>query len=436
MPPEIQQKIAAVVNKDASSLDAFTALYQHLAKPPAKKRKTPEVKREQLPSIPPAPEVKVENGIQDHEIIFELPLILFQLPIRKKLSLIFHLIIQPDNTPEPALSIANSATRVPEISLKNLQQSIKLCVLLPILGNSTITAKKNTGALCFWLHDLAVTGKNEPIICQVNFDLIKKQLIKAGKIPADAESQLEEGLDDGIKPINEAIIDFLQRQFKLCHINLINYLPSSNPAKNKLTINTDNGIAVSMQANNENDLVIVAAYKGSRDGLLLLLSNNNVNPPYVIFGFRKPIILIERSKIKSISYHNITRLTFSVIVTVENEAKPNGEEAIEFSMIDQKYYLIIDDFIATQEINNNSFDDQYREAKKETETAVEAPAAEGDSDNEDEDGTYTGAVEEDHGDSGDSDVAEEFDSAADSGSGSDEDLSGDNLSGAESEGED
>lgn len=67
---------------------------------------------------------------------------------------------------------------------------------------------------------------------------------------------------------------------------MINYLPSSSATKNKLTINTDAGVAVSLNANLVNDLVMVEAYKGARDGAVLMLTANEYNQPYIIFGFK------------------------------------------------------------------------------------------------------------------------------------------------------
>lgn len=443
LPDDLRTGVNSIIAANDAHLAILAQLYEHLTadSPPAKIRKVssePEPTNVvQITTVEPTSTVAkrlsghaldIGTQIPQEETIFELPQITFQSPIRKKMNLVFHLLVEANSQPKPVLSIVNPNTLIPEISLVHLHESIKLCVLLPILGNSTVSTKKNTGLLCFWLHDEAVEdpAKNDPIICQVNFDIIKRQLIKAGKIPPQIETQFSESqeLAEGIKPINEAIIDFLQRQFKLCGINLINYLPSSNPAKNKLHMNTDSGIAVSQSANDINDLVVVEAYKGSKEGALVLLCANKFNPSYLIFGFKKPVLLFSLSKIKHISYSNITRLTFNVLVTIENEMKGNKEETIEFSMIDQKYHQMLDNFVKLQNINDNSFDDELRE-KKSNEAAAAEPAenAEGaeqpaDSDDEEEDGTYTGAVEEDEEDS---DVDEEFDSDANSGSDPDDD---------------
>lgn len=440
LPKDLQQQISLLVAGHPSSLpvlqDMYTYFSSTIAEQDEKRRKTneaTEVKVERASSDSTGGEVKpyVPGQINEQEIIFELPQISFQSPIRKKMNLIFHLLIEPNQQPKPVMLIALPTTYVPEISIHDLANLIRLCVLLPILGNSTTNTKRNIGLLCFWIHDTAAAdpNKNDPIICQVNFDQVKKQLIKAGKIPPEAETQLKEmhgsnESQDGIKAINEAIINFLQRQFQLCGIHLINYLPSSNPFKNKLTVNTDAGVAVSHKANLTNDLVMVEAYKGARDGSILMLAANEFCQSFMIFGFKKPILIFDISKIEHISYSNITRLTFSMIVTVVNEKKDSKVEILEFGMIDQKYFLILDEFIKNQGINDNSFDDQLRE-KSAVEVAGDqqdaVQAAPADSDDEEEDGTYQGGQEQE----AESSVDEEYDSNAGSDSGSEGEDDGD-----------
>lgn len=441
VPLNLQAQVKSLVEEYPPSLPIIHKLCEHfnaaITEHEDKKRKlnpTPEIKQENVAVDPASIKPKVEGQINQDEIIFELPQISFQSPIRKKMNLIFHLLVEPGQAPKPVMLLALPTTYVPEISVHDLSNLIKLCVLLPILGNSTNSSKRNIGLLCFWLYDHAAAdaNKNDPIICQVNFDQVKKQLIKAGKIPAEAETQLKEmngsnECSDGIKAINEAIINFLQKQFQLCGIHLINYLPSSSPTKNKLSINTDAGVAVSLKANLINDLVMVEAYKGARDGAILMLTANEYNQPYIIFGFKKPILIFDISKVQHISYSNITRLTFSIIVTLVNEKKDSKVETLEFGMIDQKYFQIMDEFIKTQGINDNSFDDDLREKgtandnnAASQENPEQGPPA--DSDDEEEDGTFQVGQEE-----AESSVDEEYDSNAGSDAESNADDEEDNT---------
>lgn len=428
LPVELRAKINALIKAQPSSKSILNELYEHLN--PAPKRKKVEEKPEPVSGAPETNgnsatqvqflsehNLKISSPINPLEVIFNLSALTFTSPIRKKFNLVFHLLIGPDNVPLPALSVVNVATSIPEISMTNLQSAIRLCVLMPMLGNSTVPTKKDTAMLCFWLNEAALVDrtKNEPIICSLNLDLIKKQLAKDGKIPPNAELQIAhlESTADGIKPINELIIDFLQRQFSLCGIKLINFMPSANSAKNALTMNTDSGIGVSQLSNSINDFVALEAYKGSKEGSLLLISAGP-QQSYLMFGFKKPILLIEFSAVKNISYKDITRFTFSVLVIVANPAKPNNEEVLEFSMIDQKSHQALDDFVKRMNIDDNSFDDNLREkTTEEMKTEADPEQTEGvaaASDDEEEDGTYSGAVE---GES-DSDIADEFDSNVES----------------------
>ena len=436
LPLDLQHQVNSLVEAHPPSLSVIHKLCEYFntyaGEHEDKKLKLstdPEIKSEgHVPEAFSVPQSEIPGQIHEEEIIFELPQISFQSPIRKKLNLIFHLLVEPGQSPKPVMLLALPTTYVPEISIHDLASLIRLCVLLPILGNSTNNTKRNIGLLCFWIHDHAASdpNKNDPIICQVNFDQVKKQLIKAGKIPAEAETQLKQMNEnnqsqDGIKAINEAIINFLQKQFQLCGIHMINYLPSSSATKNKLTINTDAGVAVSLNANLVNDLVMVEAYKGARDGAVLMLTANEYNQPYIIFGFKKPILIFDISKVQHVSYSNITRLTFSMIVTVVNEKKDSKVETLEFGMIDQKYFQIMDEFIKSQGINDNSFDEDLREKGTTTANTGEGEqtseqAAPADSDDEEEDGTFQVGQEEDE-----SSVDEEYDSNAGSDSDSDVD---------------
>lgn len=385
--------------------------------------------------------ISINRKLVEEEIIFELPSISFQSPVRKKMNLVLHLL--PENGANPILLIVNSTTLIPELSFIQLDKSIRLCAFLPILGLSTQDAKRNIGSLCFWLHDEAVIdpGKNDPIICQINLDLIKKHLIKTGKIPATVESQMEpQTQPQGIKPINEAIIQFLTRQFKMVGFNLINYLPSCNQNRNSLVINEDSGIAISHKANTINDMLLIEAYKGSKDGTFFLFNKNEFNPAYMGFGFRKPILLYLISDIESYSFSDITKYTFTINFEI-HDAKREKTELVSLSMIDQKYYSLIDDFLKLQDIENNSFNESLREkpsnkggsgdANGSTDTPDAIAVGEDDDDDEEDDDNYQGGEEEDD----DDDVAEEYDSNADNSSDG-EDVEGEDEEDAEAEDDD
>ncbi|EDK37552.2 hypothetical protein PGUG_01650 [Meyerozyma guilliermondii ATCC 6260] len=392
LPPPLQDEVAALISAVPQAAPTLDKLFEYASNSPQKQKiPDPPRKKRQQTSAPP----QLPPPLTQADIIFHLSNISCQSPFRKRLGFAFHLALGPQG-PVPALSLVNNQLQ-PEFSLMNLGQDIVFCSLLPILGNSTVSSKKDTVLLLVWL------AHGDPIVCQLNFDAVKKQLVAEGKVPASAESELdsesEEDDAEGIRPINEALVDFLVRQFQLCGIRLLNYLPFSTGSKNKLTLNKDTALALSTNGTSVNDVVIVQAYRGSKDGALVLLGGTQDQPGTIIFGFRKPILLFRANSVKRISYSNITRLTFNVSVTVHNDTRPDGEETIEFSMLDQAYFQILDDFVKRQGINDDSFNEALREKQKadpnvKAETDAEDAEAP-DSDDEEEDGTYQAGVESD-----------------------------------------
>lgn len=434
LPVQLKARVNALIRAQPSSESILNDLHDHLTLN-QKKRKivnSPKVKTPEtapVAAVPAGPtqievvdqyNLRYSGPINRSEVICELPNLSFTSPTRRKYNLVFHLYIGSDNAPQPVLLVVNMATSTPEISLRNLQHSVKLCVLLPVLGNTTVASKKDTGMLCFWLHDHAALdkAKNEPIICIINLDLVRKQLAKDGKIHPNAESQVAhlESSDEGIKPVNGLILEFLERQFGLCGIQLNNFMPSSLPSKNALNMNADNSVSVSRAANSENDLVLVEAYKGSKEGALVFVSPAE-GSAYLVFGFKKPVVIYNFSDIKNVSYKDITKFTFTVMITVQ---VGDAETVIDFSMIDQNSFQVIDDFVRARNIDDNSYDVKLKEkgaddkqdgsgdASEPQEVGLSALAG---SDDEEDDGSYN---EQSSGESDDDDVAEEFESNVES----------------------
>lgn len=441
LPAGLKAKISALVRAQPSSETILNELYNHVLHESKRRKVSPSTSdsapdsasavplaSEEAPApvaSEPAPSSEPPRipPISPNETIFELSNLSFTSPVRRKMNLVFHLTIAPDNTPHPLFSVVNMATGIPELSVADLRTSIRLCCLIPILGNLTVPAKKNTAMLCFWLHIM-----NDPIICTFNLDLVKRQLAKDGKIPPDAELQVAhiEQNADGIKPINELIIDFLERQFSLCGINLYNFMPSSKPHKNQLSMNSDAAIAISLNGDSVTNFLAVEAYKGSKEGAVLLL-NPTPASAFLVFGFKKPIVILDFSTIVDVAYKDISKFTFTMVVTYRDKEK---EMVLELSMIDQKSHEAIDEFVRRMNIVDNSFDTKFREAKpkdsaEDPATGTEALLAE-DEDDEEEDGSYTAEVEAET----DSDLAEEFDSNAES---EDSDLDKDSESEGEAE---
>lgn len=441
LPKELRAKVNALIIAQPSSAPILEELYNFAsASPELKRRKIQDSNGNQAtangqqpkneetqPQPQPQPQQVAESHttqvtvlndyklliaspINSQEIIFELSTLSFSSPLRRRFHLVFHLYIGADNIPRPVLSVVNVLSGIPEISVTNLQKCVRLCVLMPILGNTSVPSKKDTAMLCFWLHKEALLDpkRDEPIICTFNLDLVKKQLTKDGKIPPNAESQLQnaELKPDGIKPINELIIDFLQRQFSLCGVRLTNFMPSSDPTRNQLTMNTDNAIAISLNSNQNVDFVAVSAYKGSKEGTLLMFATS-LSTASLVFGFKKPIVLLDFSSILDVAYKDIAKHTFTVTISAKDPTKPNGVDAMDFSMIDHSSHLAIDEFVKKMNVADNSFDQKHQEKKVEVaEPQTEGPtdgALPAEEEDLEDDGSY-------HGGSPESENDEEFDS--------------------------
>lgn len=416
LPDSLKEQINRLIVTNPESSVVLDALYNYLNEESENKKR----KIEQTNVKPESPHLS--GAIRPEEVIFELPQVSFQSPMRKKFNLTFHLMEQ-NNEPVPVLSIVNPATNIPEFSISDLKNSVRLCTIIPILGNTTNPQKKSIVSLCCWVKDEYASDptKNDPIVCQVNLDLIKKQMIKSGKLPSNIEDQLIQNNDSNdlhLNAVHERIVDYFQRQFKLCGISLKNYLPSNGLIKNNFSLNTDNGVAISTMESSINDFIILDAHKGSKEGSLVFLISNEAS--YIIYGFKKPVLLIDIKGIKSTSYSNITRNTFNILISMLNEK--NEEKTLEFSMIDQQYFQLLDGFIKGQKINDDSFNEQLRE-KIDDGSNSEQPQVQG------ENGTNQGPTEIDEDEEGDGDyqgaggenseVDEEYDSNA--GENSDED---------------
>lgn len=439
LPVQLRARINALIRAQPSSEAILYDLYDYLSLPAgAKKRKVSpsQPPPENLPANGPADlanapvapaepvvtsvevvdryKLKFPGPINRNEVICELSSLSFTSPTRRKYNLVFHLFIGADGVPQPVLSVVNLVTNMPEFSIRNLLESVKLCVLFPILGNTTVPTKKDTGMLCFWLSDEAALdkSKNEPIICVINLDVVRKQLAKDGKIHPNAEAQVAHltATSDGIKPVNGLVLEFLERQFTLCGIHLVNLMPSALPSKNALTMNSDNGVAISRLANGVNDLVSVSAYKGSKEGALVLLATPTTS--YLVFGFKKPVTIVDFASIRDVSYKDITKFTYTAMVTVQ---MGDTELVVDYSMIDHNSFLAVDDFIRARNIVDASFDVKLKEkapnekgdvVAEEQDSALAAIV--GSDDDEEDDDSYTGGGG--GSDSGSESDGEDFDS--------------------------
>lgn len=100
----------------------------------------------------------------------------------------------------------------------------------------------------------------------------------------------------------------------------------------------------------------VHAFRGTKDGYLFLMPNG------FLWGFKKPAAFIPLDKIVSVSYTNVLRVTFNMVVEFEIDNDGNTNE-VEFGMISHQDYDGIDGkYVRRFGLQNRSMAEQ-RKAK-------------------------------------------------------------------------
>ena len=102
----------------------------------------------------------------------------------------------------------------------------------------------------------------------------------------------------------------------------------------------------------------VKAFRGSKEGYLYFL------PIGIVFGFKKPLLLIQFHRIDSISYTSVLQRTFNIVVATSDlsveEKGGHKTEEFEFSMVDQADFVGIDAWVRKHRLNDLSMAEQRR----------------------------------------------------------------------------
>ncbi|CAK7214780.1 hypothetical protein SCUCBS95973_002250 [Sporothrix curviconia] len=117
--------------------------------------------------------------------------------------------------------------------------------------------------------------------------------------------------------------------------------------------------------------VHVRAFRGSKDGYLFFL------PTGILWAFKKPLLFLPLDRIVAVSYTNVLQRTFNIVVEVdvggseggaaggENDDDSNGNEEIEFGMLDQEDYNGISEmYVQRHRLQDRSMAER-RKAKRE-----------------------------------------------------------------------
>jgi hypothetical protein len=132
--------------------------------------------------------------------------------------------------------------------------------------------------------------------------------------------------------------------------------------------------SVARQPHRPNEKAVhVKAFRGSKDGFLFFLSTG------ILWGFKKPILFIPLDRIVAVSYTNVLRTTFNIVVELDTEISGDAniaiEKEIEFGMIDQEDYGGIDEtYVRRHGLADRSMAEQ-RKAKRELAENIKKPAA-------------------------------------------------------------
>ncbi|KAK4120473.1 Rtt106-domain-containing protein [Parathielavia appendiculata] len=144
--------------------------------------------------------------------------------------------------------------------------------------------------------------------------------------------------------------------------------------------------SVARQPHRPNEKAVhVKAFRGSKDGFLFFL------PTGILWGFKKPLLFLPLDRIVAVSYTNVLRTTFNIVVELDTDhhhvrsGDANGggavEKEIEFGMIDQEDYRGIDEtYVRRHGLADRSMAEQRKAKRELAENIKKHPAAAGEGD--------------------------------------------------------
>lgn len=270
----------------------------------------------------------IEFNSKDKTTLFQLQNCSLVSPLRKKLN--FSISYDPQHKCNNII-LSDKDDKV-HFSINNTKSRIRFATFLPVLE------KPN---LCYFFIKHGDDGI-DPLIMTLNKQDVVKQLY-------------DDGENRGLKNSDNMS---LNERFEQC----ISYI-------RKQTIITGFKVINPFQDDSSSDTLslMVDAHIKSRDGALYFL------PEHLLFGFKKPILLLDLGRIKSVNYSTITRLTFSLNLVLDDDT------SIEFSMIDQQEYDRINTYISMKRINDQSLSEGLKaktNVKQEAKGDLQAAIAE------------------------------------------------------------
>lgn len=298
IPISIREKIDKISSVLPDTIAVFEELYNYAKNDiPDERRKI--VKKDSKIS---------STAINESAIIFKLNNISVLSPLRKKLSLFFHL---SESTRQPCLSLLKDSEV--ELSISNLKKNVVMATFLPV------PEKKNLMYLFIKYNESNNRKHADPILISLNKETTVQQFQHLALI-------------DNSTGNFEDCVEYMRKQAILTGFRI------SDPFSNA--------------SNEQNRTFHVECHRGTKEGTLYFLPDN------IIFGFKKPILVFDSSDIGSITYSSITRLTFNVTLITKSEEK------YEFSMIDQTEYANIDEYVKRKQVTDKSMSEELKAKSK------------------------------------------------------------------------
>ncbi|ODQ65614.1 Rtt106-domain-containing protein [Nadsonia fulvescens var. elongata DSM 6958] len=276
--------------------------------------------------------VKMESS---SNLVLSLCDVSFAAPLRKKLNIFFYtdsLIISRSKL------VSESAVGDNLVLEMNYSHDITSVSCLPVPEKAVSQ------------YNVLIFGKdspNEPIAQFTLPELYNEKLVSEDKFLKDQKITILQSEDNGLSQVkfNDIIITVFQSLASI-DVDIPHKEVFASAVKGGLNKNIMN--------------YSVGAHRGSKEGHLYFLSDK------IIYGFKKPVLLLGLSEIDSVSFSSVTRMTFNLVIKLDPElaSKLNTSETLEFAMIDQDEYAGIEQYIITNGLDNNSMS-QERKAKVE-----------------------------------------------------------------------
>ncbi|KAF6015012.1 hypothetical protein HII12_001065 [Brettanomyces bruxellensis] len=326
LPSQLQNDITALIKKDPESettikqiIEYYEGKLTEVGKLNHKKLKTDNAPTQ----TSSADRSVLPQTLEGSQIMLQIPDLSIQSPFRKKVNMV----IGAFKGKAPFMTFTKAMNNPPEFMLDDLTaKNINFTTILHVPEK-----KASRVLLISYKQNLGHLYKDDPLLVQFNNDILTEQF---GSILNDT-----------------TLVSFLLKQLSA------------------LGMNTVDGTT--------EDVFFVQTYNVTKEGYLYFLKD------YIIFGFKKPILIFKTADIEAVTYTSITRLTFNVSLNVRHpvENSENGNniqkmttEKYEFSMIDQKEFDKINQYVQSQKFEDKSMADELK-AQRQLKSGSHKPGA-------------------------------------------------------------